>query len=88
MRGRVRMCGCVLRLRQLLYIRHAALTRSCCSASTVPTAYFSIEKHIMVGGADNDLRKALAIASARGHRECSRALHRSITSRCELEDPR
>ena len=41
--------------------------------------------HFTVGGADIDLRKALAIAR---YGECSRALHRSITSRCEIEDPR
>ena len=47
--------------------------------------------HITVGGADDDLRKALTSArghSAQGLRECSRALHRSITSRYELEDPK
>ena len=35
--------------------------------------------HFTVGGADNDLRKALAIASDGVHRECSRAL--SVASR-------
>ena len=46
--------------------------------------------HFTVGGADNDLRKALAIArhGATGSALVSRALHRSITSRCALEDPR
>ena len=45
--------------------------------------------HIMVGGADNDLRKALAIASdgvQRAPGKNSSPL-RDITSRCELEDP-
>ena len=45
-------------------------------------------RHITVGGADDDLRKALAIASDGVHRGQSRALHWSITSRYELEDPK
>ena len=46
-------------------------------------------RHITVGGTDDDLRKALAIArhGVTGS-ALDRALHRSITSRCELEDPR
>ena len=45
--------------------------------------------HFTVGGADIDLRKALAIArhGVTGS-ALSRALHRSIMSRCEIEDPR
>ena len=45
-------------------------------------------RHITVGGADNDLRNALAIGSDGVHRGQSRSPLRGITSRCELEDPR
>ena len=44
--------------------------------------------HFTVGGADNDLRNALAIGSDGVHRGQSRSPLRGITSRCELEDPR
>ena len=45
-------------------------------------------RHFTVGGADNDLRNALAIGSDGVHRGQSRSPLRGITSRCELEDPR
>ena len=45
--------------------------------------------HITVGGADNDLRNAVAIASDGVHRpETISSPLRGITSRCELADPR
>ena len=45
--------------------------------------------HITVGGADNDLRKALTQSLGTGPTGSAlERLHRSITSRCELEDPR
>ena len=44
--------------------------------------------HITVGGADNDLRNAVAIASDGGSTGTISSPLRGITSRCELEDPR
>ena len=44
--------------------------------------------HFTVGGAGDGLRKALAIARHGATGSALERLHRSITSRCELEDPR
>ena len=44
--------------------------------------------HITVGGADIDLRNALAIASDGVKEDNISSPLRGITSRCELEDPR
>ena len=45
-------------------------------------------RHITVGGADNDLRNALAIASDGVSTGTISSPIRGITSRCELGDPR